>query len=337
MIRKRFSLRHLNTFGFEIHSDFFISIGDEEQLLALWKTNFFERCSPLILGGGSNILFTGDYHGIVVQDCFSGIRTVKEDADFVWLEAGGGEVWHNLVMHAVSNGLGGIENLSLIPGTCGAAPIQNIGAYGVELKDCFEELRAFDLKYGKMVVMNSSECEFGYRDSVFKQAGRGRFFIVGITLKLRKNPALKLEYGDIRQTLESWNIDRPGVADISRAVIHIRQSKLPDPEVIGNCGSFFKNPVVNINLAEALKTEYPDIKTFPAGDDTVKIPAGWLIEKAGWKGFRRGDAGVHEKQALVLVNHGGATGKEVYQLARDIQADIEERFRIKLEMEVNVK
>lgn len=337
MIRKRVSLRHLNTFGFEIYSDFFISIGYEEQLYALWKTNFFERSSPLILGGGSNILFTGDYRGIVVQNCFSGIKTVKEDSEYVWLEAGGGEVWHNLVMHAVSSGLGGIENLSLIPGTCGAAPIQNIGAYGVELKDSLEELRAFDLKLGKTVVIKASECEFGYRDSIFKQSGKGRFFILSITLKLKKNPSLRLEYGDIRQTLESWNIDRPGVADISRAVIHIRQSKLPDPEVIGNCGSFFKNPVVKSHLAEELKLTYPDLKTFTAGENEVKIPAGWLIEKAGWKGFRRGDAGVHEKQALVLVNYGNASGNEVFQLAKDIQADIEEKFSIRLEMEVNVK
>jgi UDP-N-acetylmuramate dehydrogenase len=337
MIKKDVSLKAQNTFGLDVKASIYASIGYKEQLQALWKTNLFQQSSPFILGGGSNILFQTDYHGIVLKDNFSGLKIVKETNEHVWLEVGGGENWHNVVMHAVSNEWGGIENLSLIPGTAGAAPIQNIGAYGVEVKDTFDSLLAFDMINGKEVTIKADECQFGYRDSIFKSVAKNRYFIMAVTFKLDKNPQPRIEYGDIKNTLEQWGIHKPSIADVSRAVIHIRQSKLPDPEVLGNCGSFFKNPVIGNELADKLQIQFPGIKRFAAGTDSSKIAAAWLIETAGWKGFRRGDAGVHEKQALVIVNYGTACGAELIQLARDIQNDVLSKFGIELEMEVNIR
>lgn len=336
MICKNQSLRQLNTFGFDISALLYAEIRHSDELKSLWKTTLLSQSSPLILGGGSNILFTADYPGLVLQNRMNGFSIEKEDGDSVWVRIGGGENWHQTVIRAIEQGWGGIENLSLIPGTAGAAPIQNIGAYGVELKDTFHSLSAFDMAEGKMTEFMHDECRFGYRDSIFKQEGKGRFFICDITLKLSKKPQIHLQYGDILSTLESRGISQPSIADVSRAVIQIRQSKLPDPAVIGNCGSFFKNPVISRELATELGKTFPDLRTFDQPDGKVKIPAGWLIEKAGWKGFRRGDAGVHEKQALVLVNYGGATGREIRDLAREIGDDIQSRFGIRLEMEVNV-
>lgn len=336
MIHRNRSLRQLNTFGFDVSALLYAEIGHADELKSLWKTSLLSQSSPLILGGGSNILFTADYPGLVLQNRMSGFTVEREDGDHVFVRIGGGENWHQTVMMAIENGWGGIENLSLIPGTAGAAPIQNIGAYGVELKDTFHSLRAFDTLEGRMTEFNHQECRFGYRDSIFKQEGKGRFFICDITLKLSRSPQIHLQYGDIRSTLEAWGISRPGIADVSRAVIHIRQTKLPDPAVIGNCGSFFKNPVISREQADGLEKAFPDLRRFEQPDGNAKIPAGWLIEKAGWKGFRRGDAGVHEKQALVLVNYGHASGEEIRDLATEIRDDIQSRFGIRLEMEVNV-
>lgn len=337
MLKRHISLKSLNTFGFDVEASLFMPVADTEILHNVWKTNLLSLNSPLILGGGSNILFKDNYPGLVLQNLIAGMQVVNETEDHVWLRCGGGEVWHNVVMHTIQHNWGGLENMSLIPGTIGASPIQNIGAYGAELKDVFENLEAFDIWHGKMVTLGAEECTFGYRDSIFKQAGKGRYFITHVTLRLNKKPAVNVKYGDIANTLEQWGITKPGIADVSRAVIHIRRSKLPDPAELGNCGSFFKNPVVSKETADALCAAHPDAKRFDQPDGTAKLAAGWLIEKAGWKGFRRGDAGVHEKQALVLVNYGHATGAEILSLAREIVEDIQTKFQVRLEMEVNTR
>lgn len=335
MLQRQVSLRSLNTFGFDISAMLFAEIAEIDQLNSIWKTNLLTQSSPLVLGGGSNIVFTGDYPGLVLRNCFAGMNISHQTAEHIYLTCGGGEPWHNVVMHTVQHNWGGLENLSLIPGTMGAAPIQNIGAYGAELKDVFESLRAFDMLTGNMVTLHAEDCRFGYRDSIFKQEGKGRYFITEVTIRLSKNPVVNLKYGDIATTLDNWKISKPCIADVCRAVIHIRQSKLPDPAVLGNCGSFFKNPVVTATQAAALTKQYPEAKCFEQPNGSVKIAAGWLIEKGGWKGFRRGDAGVHEKQALVLVNYGHATGKEIIGLAQEIVEDIRTKFGVELEMEVN--
>ncbi|MBS3915361.1 MAG: UDP-N-acetylmuramate dehydrogenase [Bacteroidetes bacterium] len=337
MIEKNISLKSSNTFGFDIQADLYAEIRDINTLLSIWKTNLLVQSSPLILGGGSNILFTDNYHGLVLRNSLLGKSVIQDAGDAVIVELAGGENWHQSVLWAIEQGFGGIENLSLIPGSVGAAPIQNIGAYGVELEQVFHQLHAFDFWEGKMVVLHHSECRFGYRDSLFKREGKGRYFITSVELKLHRNHVPNLSYGDIPKTLETMGIQNPGISDVSRAVIQIRQSKLPDPAVIGNCGSFFKNPVVPVSKYEELKVSYPEIRSFPVNTEVVKIPAAWLIESCNWKGFRRGDAGVHEKQALVLVNYGNAKGNEIRSLAFEIQESVNQRFGIELEMEVNIR
>ncbi|NBP05019.1 MAG: UDP-N-acetylmuramate dehydrogenase [Bacteroidetes bacterium] len=337
MLQRHIPLKSLNTFGFDVEASLFLPIADEEILHNVWKTNLLSMSSPLILGGGSNILFKDNYPGLILQNLIAGMQVAKETENHIWLRCGGGEVWHNVVMYTIQNNWGGLENMSLIPGTIGASPIQNIGAYGAELKDVFEELEAFDMLYGKMVTLRADDCAFAYRDSLFKQNGKGRYFITYVTLRLNKNPSVNVKYGDIANILEQWGISKPGIADVSRAVIHIRRSKLPDPAELGNCGSFFKNPVVSKEVADTLCATYPDAKRFDQPDGTAKLAAGWLIEKAGWKGYRRGDAGVHEKQALVMVNYGNATGAEILSLAGEIVEDIQAKFQVNLEMEVNTR
>ncbi|MEK0420516.1 MAG: hypothetical protein RLZZ161_367 [Bacteroidota bacterium] len=337
MLQRHIPLKSLNTFGFDVEASLFLPIADEEILHNVWKTNLLSMSSPLILGGGSNILFKDNYPGLILQNLIAGMQVAKETENHIWLRCGGGEVWHNVVMYTIQNNWGGLENMSLIPGTIGASPIQNIGAYGAELKDVFEELEAFDMLYGKMVTLRADDCAFAYRDSLFKQNGKGRYFITYVTLRLNKNPSVNVKYGDIANILEQWGISKPGIADVSRAVIHIRRSKLPDPAELGNCGSFFKNPVVSREVADTLCATYPDAKRFDQPDGTAKLAAGWLIEKAGWKGYRRGDAGVHEKQALVMVNYGNATGAEILSLAGEIVEDIQAKFQVTLEMEVNTR
>jgi UDP-N-acetylmuramate dehydrogenase len=293
----------------------------------------------LLLGGGSNMLLTQDFPGLVIQIRILGRRIVQEDADSLVLEAGAGENWHQLVLYAVAQGWGGIENLSLIPGCLGAAPIQNIGAYGVELKDVFVELEAVALADGHVRRFDAAECAFGYRDSVFKQALRGQYAITHVRLRLRKRGhQLATTYGAIADELRAVGIDpaTASIADLSAAVIRIRQSKLPDPEVIGNAGSFFKNPEIPRTQYEALQAEFPGIPGYVVSDAVVKVPAGWLIEQAGWKGKRFGNYGVHDKQALVLVNHGGAQGADLLALSSQIMASIQEKFGIALEREVNI-
>lgn len=329
------SLQSFNTFGLVVEAEELVSIASTDDLKKLHDSQAWAQRQLHILGGGSNVLLTQNLSGLVLLNRIQGKKEVYRDEQVVHIEFGGGEIWHEAVTWAVAQGFGGLENMSLIPGTVGAAPIQNIGAYGVELKDRFVYLDAFDLDSGETRRFLKNECEFGYRDSIFKGWAKGRFFITQVCLELQLHPEVNLRYGDISGVLEQWGIAHPRIADVSRAVIHIRQSKLPDPAVLGNCGSFFKNPVITETQFEELKKRYPEAKSFPAGEGYIKVPAGWLIEHAGWKGHRAGAVGVHEKQALVLVNYGGAKGSEVLQLARDIQADILDRYGIALEMEVN--
>jgi UDP-N-acetylmuramate dehydrogenase len=291
----------------------------------------------MILGGGSNVLFGGDVKGLVVHNALRGIEITREFKNRVWVTVGGGENWHQFVRWAVENGYGGIENMSLIPGTVGAAPVQNIGAYGVELKDVFVYLEAID-QTGKRHILNKTKCRFGYRDSIFKREAKGQYWITAVTFSLTRlgYHKLNLSYGDIRKTLEANNITKPGIADISQAVIQIRRSKLPDPAQIGNCGSFFKNPEMERNVLTRIQQTHPQVPHYDLPDGRVKIPAGWFIEQCGWKGKRVGNTGSYEKQALVLVNYGGATGQEVQQLAANIIASVHKTFGVQLEPEVNM-
>ena len=329
-------LKPYNTFGISALASQFIEISSVGHLKELIQNKSIEKGTCLILGGGSNILFTGDYQGIVLKNNIKGIHLLKENEDHVWIKVAGGEVWHDFVMYAIKNNWGGIENLSLIPGTVGAAPMQNIGAYGVEIKETFESLEAVDMVTGELITFNNSECKFGYRDSIFKNEVKGKYFITSVLFRLNKNPVMNTSYGDIQNLLHEWKITDPSINDVSKAVISIRQSKLPDPAVIGNAGSFFKNPVIDISHLESLKVTNPAIKFFTVPGNKVKIPAGWLIEQAGWKGKRMGNVGIHEKQALVLVNYGNGTGQELIDLAYSVIDSIDANFGIKLSPEVNI-
>ncbi len=328
------SLRPYNTFGVEATAAAFVEVASVDELRAALR----QATRPvLVLGGGSNILFTQDWAGTVVRNCIRGIEVVRRFPHRLWVRVGGGEVWHDLVLWAVGQGLGGIENLSLIPGSVGAAPVQNIGAYGVELKDVFVSLEAVELATGRLCRFTRPKCRFGYRDSIFKQHERGRWCITAVTLSLTTDRhRLNTSYGDVARTLASMGVNHPTPADISEAVVRIRRARLPDPAIIGNCGSFFKNPEVSPAVWENIRQQYPHAPHYPLPDGHIKVPAGWLIEQCGWKGRRVGNVGCYEKQALVLVNHGGATGLEAYALARAIATSVAERFGIALEPEVNV-
>lgn len=325
-----------NTFGISAFASQFVEVTSVSQLQNLIQDKTIFENSVLILGGGSNILFTKDYKGLVLKNSLKGIEVTKEDENHIWVKAAGGEIWHDLVMHCVNKNWGGIENLSLIPGTVGAAPMQNIGAYGVEIKDTFEELEAINIQTGELEKFNNEQCKFGYRESIFKHEAKGKYFITSVTFKLNNKPVLNTSYGDIETLLKEWHVTKPTIADASKAVIAIRQSKLPDPAVLGNAGSFFKNPVIEFSVFEKLQKNYPTLKSFPAPDGKVKIPAAWLIEQAGWKGKRFGNIGVHEKQALVLVNYGSGTGKELIDLANKIIDSVKEKFGVALTPEVNI-
>ncbi len=329
------SLKAHNTFGIDVQAAQILSLSSNSDL-----TYFSDRSLPspfIILGGGSNVLFTKDWTGTVLLNRFKGIRIDWINENEALVCAKSGEVWHQLVLQTLEWGLGGLENLSLIPGTVGAAPIQNIGAYGVELTDVFDHLTAFKIESGEFVAFNREECAFGYRDSYFKNEGKGKYFITEVCLKLSRKSPIRAEYGDIKQILQDKLIEIPTHKDISEAVCQIRRSKLPDPEVLGNAGSFFKNPVISNAQFEALKTNHPDIPGYPdQTGNTVKVPAGWLIEKCGWKGKRINETGSHTKQALVLVNYGNASGEEIYQLAQQIMHDVLNKFGINIQTEVNI-
>ncbi len=334
-IQKNVSLKSYNTLGLEATASTFVEIDTVQEARELLGFPEFDLDKLLILGGGSNLLLTRDFDGLVLKNNIKGI-TFKEEGDYVLVTAGGGEIWHELVMGCVERGYAGIENLSLIPGTVGAAPMQNIGAYGVEVKDVFVRLEALNLISGELETFDKAACEFGYRESIFKHSHKGRYLICNVTFRLTKKPLLNLEYGAIRETLSEMGVGNPTIKDVSHAVIAIRRSKLPDPAEIGNSGSFFKNPVVAKGIYEKIKAEYPLAPCYVVDESAVKIPAGWLIEQAGWKGYTRGAVGVHKRQALVLVNYGGGKGREIKQLSEEIQVSVFEKFGVRLQAEVNI-
>ena len=336
-IQEQVSLKPLNTFGLDIRAAHFTSIEQPAQLEELIQLSLFQQQRRLILGGGSNLLFLGDFEGLVIHSCIKGIQVVDETVDQVWVQVGSGESWHGLVMYCLAHEWGGLENLSLIPGTAGAAPLQNIGAYGVEVKDVIEHVDTVNLTTGQFYQYANEDCRFGYHESVFKHPDQKNIFISSITLRLtKKNHVLKTQYSALQEVLQQHRITAPTIHDISRAVIAVRQSKLPDPHEVGNAGSFFKNPTVTLTQYESLREKYPNIPSYPVDNQTIKIPAGWLIEHCGWKGLNRGNIGVHPKQALVLVNYGNGNGREIYQLALDIQSSVSEKFNVSLSPEVNI-
>jgi UDP-N-acetylmuramate dehydrogenase len=339
IIQSNISLKNHNTFGIDATCEAFINIESVDALKSALKNSTL----PIqILGGGSNILLLKDhYPRLFIKNSLKGIRIVESSDEYAVVEIGSGESWHGFVMWAVEHNLGGVENLSLIPGTVGASPIQNIGAYGVELKNVFVKLEALNLQTLDCQTFTNEECQFGYRDSIFKRDKKGKYFITKVFLRLtRTHHTLHIEYGDIKKILVEKGIEMPSIRDVSEAVIAIRQSKLPDPEVIGNAGSFFKNPEIAAVDFERLQQDFPQIVGYPAaaenGVKRVKVAAGWLIEQSGWKGKRYGNVGVHERQALVLVNYGKGSGLQIKQLAERIQASVREKFGIELTPEVNM-
>ena len=337
-VQTNVSLKLWNTFGIPANARFWAVITNETDLKTVLQNEAFRAMNRLVLGGGSNVLLTQDFDGLVLKIDVQGIKKVREDEQHVYLEVGAGVNWHELVMYCVDNGLAGMENLSLIPGTTGAAPMQNIGAYGVEIEQIFDSLTAVHIQTGEVRRFSHADCRFGYRESVFKHELKGQYIIMNVTFRLNKQPTFHTRYGAIQETLTEMGItdETLSIKAISDAVIHIRRSKLPDPAEIGNAGSFFKNPEIPKTQFDALKTQYPNLPGYPVDDNTVKVPAGWLIEQSGWKGRRIGDAGVHTKQALVLVNYGGATGYDILAIAGQVQQTVLEKFGIQLTPEVNV-
>jgi UDP-N-acetylmuramate dehydrogenase len=334
-VEHKISLQPFNTFGVSVLADQLLRITSVLQLQRVLREN---KPPVLILGGGSNILFTDDVEGLILKNEIRGKQVVEESGQSVLVEVGSGENWHKFVQWCLEQDFGGVENLSLIPGTVGAAPIQNIGAYDVELCEVFEKLEAVELQSGSRRTFYRNDCHFEYRDSIFKRTLKEKYFITRVFLRLTKTPhhRIDISYGALRGIIREMGIDQPTIQQVSRAVIQIRDSKLPNPEQLGNAGSFFKNPVIREEQLADLKGQFPEIVCYPAGEGMVKVPAGWLIEQCGWKGRRFGSAGCYEKQALVLVNYGGATGGEICELARRIARSVEEKFGIELEREVNV-
>jgi UDP-N-acetylmuramate dehydrogenase len=334
-IQTNVSLLNFNTFHIEATSSHFTEISSEQEMIDLINSGYTKDHIPLILGGGSNMLFTKNYEGLLIKNNIKGIDVIKEDDDYAYVKAAAGEIWHEFVIYCINKNYSGIENLSLIPGSVGAGPIQNIGAYGVELKDTFFECETINILTGSKRTFSLDECKFGYRESVFKHELKGEYFISSVTFKLSKKPVFKTDYGQIQVELDRMGVKELSVKSISEAVCNIRRSKLPNPAEIGNAGSFFKNPVVSKEHFEKIKTKYPDISSYPNGDQ-VKLAAGWLIEKAGWKGKVVGECGVHKNQALVLVNYGSAQGKDIFNLSAEIIQSIKETFDVQLEREVNI-
>ena len=328
-----FPLQRFNTFGIEAKAKAYLSVTSAGMLTHVKNDPFLARLPRLVLGGGSNLLLTGDFPGLVLHMQMTGVQVVHEDAGAAYVKAAAGENWHGFVQWTLQQGFGGLENLSLIPGNVGAAPIQNIGAYGVELKDRFHALTAFDFDTGKVFTLDGAACRFGYRDSIFKHELRENAAILDVTFALPKNWQPNTQYGDVGQELAARGITAPTPLQISEAVVAIRTRKLPDPARIGNAGSFFKNPIVAKEQRDALLERHPQLVSYPQADGSYKLAAGWLIDQGGWKGRSLGAAGVYEKQALVLVNRGGATGREIADLASAIQADVQAKFGVWLEPE----
>ncbi|GAA4296013.1 UDP-N-acetylmuramate dehydrogenase [Nibribacter koreensis] len=336
-IKKEVSLKPYNTFGIDAKASLLAEFSSTQELQDILQHPAVKPLPKLILGGGSNVLFTQDVEAAVLLNRIKGITQEDQpDGEHVLVKSGSGETWHDLVLYSIEHHLGGIENLSLIPGTVGAAPLQNIGAYGVELKDTFYSLEAVEMETGNLITFTKDQCNFGYRESIFKKDAKGKYIVTSVTLQLTRKPTFNTSYGAITQTLEEMQVKELSLKAISDAVIHIRKSKLPDPAKIGNAGSFFKNPEIPIAQFELLKEQYPNMPGYPVSEFTVKVPAGWMIEQCGWKGKVLGQHGVHKDQALVLVNYGGATGNEVKELAYEIIHSVQEKFGITLTPEVNI-
>ncbi len=335
-IQKDYPLKNKNSFGVPASAKYFAEIETIEQLIVLLKNPEFKNESKLILGGGSNILLTKDFEGIVIANRIKGIKILSENDDEVIISSGGGVVWDDLVEFTVARNFGGLENLTLIPGTVGAAPIQNIGAYGVELKDTFVSLKAMELSSFELREFQREDCNFGYRDSVFKQKYKGKYFIYEVTFRLKKNPELNISYKSLKEEFEKIENLDPTVRIISEIVKKIRTSKLPDPKILGNAGSFFKNPELNKEEFEVLKTQYEDLPFYKIDDDIFKVPAGWLIEKCGLRGFRDGNVGTYPNQALVIVNYGVNSGEEIKNFSKKIQQIVFDKFGVNLQSEVNI-
>jgi UDP-N-acetylenolpyruvoylglucosamine reductase len=337
-IKERFPLKAYNTFGVAAFADQFIEINSEEALVQFFEKRKDAVQQPfLVLGGGSNILFTRDFEGLIIRIGIPGISHQLSENE-VWVTAGAGVIWNDLVWYCVNRNFAGIENMALIPGTVGAAPVQNIGAYGTELKDVFVSCRAFDTKSGRISTFSKEDCQFSYRESLFKREARGRYIITQVTLRLSLNPTINTSYGAIQAELTKRNILHPTIKDIAEVVSAIRTEKLPDPATIGNSGSFFKNPIVTVQHLQQLQFTFQDMNFvyYPVDTNHVKLAAGWLIEQCGWKGKRIGDAGTWKNQALVLVNHQNASGSDIYNLSEQIIHDVKERFNVTLEREVNI-
>ena len=332
-IKKNTSLKSFNTFGIDVMATSFVEVQSIEEVKSVLSNN---KQPLLILGGGSNLLFTTDFEGLVIKNNLKGIIVVEENDSEIYLRIGAGEVWHEFVLYSIENGYAGIENLSLIPGNVGASPMQNIGAYGVEVKDVITEVEALHLKDYSLNTFSNEACEFGYRSSVFKTSEKGNYFITAVMFKLNKQAKVNTSYGAIDGELKRLKIENPTIKDVSRAVINIRSSKLPDPKKIGNSGSFFKNPVISEAQKNKILINYPDAPNYSQPNGDFKMAAGWLIEKCGWKGKRIDNYGVHDLQALVLVNYGGAKGSEIYSLSEQIIESVNSKFGIILEREVNI-
>jgi UDP-N-acetylmuramate dehydrogenase len=332
-LTENFSLKPYNTFGIEVMAKYFAAFKNTDVLAEILENKNEHK---LILGGGSNILFTKNFDGLVLKNEIASIEKIYEDDVYVYVRAGAGVGWHELVLYCINNNFAGVENLSLIPGSVGASPMQNIGAYGVEIKDVFHELEAYSIADKKLLTFSKNDCAFGYRESIFKNKYKGQFVITSVTFQLNKNPTYNTSYGAIETELEKMGVQSLSIKAISDAVINIRQSKLPDPKQIGNAGSFFKNPTIQNTQFEKLKNEFPNIVGYGVGENEKKLAAGWLIEQCGWKGYRKGDAGCHEKQALVLVNYGNAIGEEILQLSENIIDSVKLKFDVILQREVNI-
>ncbi len=333
MIQTNKNLKEYNTFGISVKAEMFAVFSSIEELKQI--LSFRNDKKLLVLGGGSNLLLTKDFDGLVIKNEIKRFEVIEETVSEVIVESGAGENWHEFVLNCIDKGFGGIENLSLIPGSVGASPMQNIGAYGVEIKDVFESLSAYHIASGEIHYFDKTKCEFGYRESIFKNKVKGEYIILTVTFRLTKKPTINSSYGAINEQLKFMGIQVPTIKELSAAVIAIRQSKLPDPKIIGNAGSFFKNPTVEITLLEQIQKNYPDIPNYPALNGR-KLAAGWLIEKAGWKGRTFDNYGVHKLQALVLVNYGNCTGQEIFDLSSRIIQDVFEKFGVLLEREVNI-
>jgi len=335
MLQKNISLKTYNTFGINAKASFFANFSSVDDLITLLKER--ENRKLFILGGGSNILFTKNFDGLVLKNEIQGFKIIQESENDVVVEVGAGMNWHAFVLKCLEMNFGGVENLSLIPGNVGASPMQNIGAYGVEIKDVFEYLDAVHIETGKVKRFSNKDCDFGYRESVFKTNAKGQYIICQVGYRLTKIHKLNTSYGAINMELEKQGVNNPSIKDVSNAVIAIRKSKLPDPKKIGNAGSFFKNPIVSIQTLQILKQKHPNIPNYPSGPETAKLAAGWLIEQAGWKGKTYDEKyGVHKNQALVLVNYGNADGDEILKLSNLIISDVYQKFNIELEREVNI-